>query len=86
MFNREPKGGSMRSSEYIPQSPYLNQKQSADYIGVKERTLEAWRHRGGGPKYGLISNRLVFYRLEDLDAFMEARLRSSTSDPGTGAE
>ena len=72
----------MNDSNDIPQSPYLRQRAAARYIGVSERTMEGWRHRGGGPKYGLISNRIAFYRVADLDAFMEARLRTSTSYMG----
>jgi hypothetical protein len=61
---------------------YLDVHQAADYIGVTPRTLEAWRHRGGGPVFLRISNRLVKYRIEDLDTFMESKLRTSTSDNG----
>jgi hypothetical protein len=45
---------------------------------VSPRTLEAWRVRGGGPTYIKIGKRAV-YDTRDLDAFMEARRRVSTT-------
>ncbi len=56
--------------------------EAAGYIGLKKSTLEAWRCRGGGPVYIKMS-KAVRYRKEDLDAFVNARKCSSTSDPRT---
>lgn len=71
------------TQEALPKK-YLNPQQAAEYLGVQPRTLEAWRHRGGGPRYALISNRLCRYSVADLDDFMHSRIRTSTGD--TGAE
>ncbi len=57
-------------------------KWSANYLGVEESTLQAWRSRGGGPRFVKINGRICRYRLEDLDAWIAERLRVSTSDPG----
>lgn len=59
---------------------FLDSSQAADYLGVKRTTLEAWRCRGGGPKFVKLG-RLVKYRRSDLDEFIEARVRSNTSEP-----
>lgn len=53
--------------------------QAAQYLGdLKPETLEAWRCRGGGPRFVKLG-RSVRYRESDLDAFIESRLRASTS-------
>ena len=51
-------------------------------LGVTVRTLETWRLRGGGPRYIALGHRTVRYRRRDVLAFMQARERRSTSDPG----
>ena len=55
--------------------------QAAAYVHLNRRTLERYRVTGEGPKY-LKLGRLVFYRKSDLDAWLDARVRRSTSDPG----
>lgn len=53
--------------------------QAAEYLGIKPNTLEIWRVRGiQGPifkKFG----RLVRYSLNDLDTYIAAQSRRSTS-------
>jgi hypothetical protein len=58
---------------------------AARYLGgIAPRTLEAWRVNGGGPRFIKVGRRVV-YRRRDLDAWLTARERSSTSDPGVAA-
>jgi len=53
--------------------------QAAEHLGgLKPNTLEGWRIQGTGPRYIKIG-RLVRYRLEDLDAYLQAQTRTSTS-------
>lgn len=53
--------------------------QAAEYIGnLKPNTLEIWRIQGTGPAYKKIG-RLVRYSIDDLDAYIAAQTRSSTS-------
>jgi len=56
----------------------LRTNEAAGYIGLRKSTLEAWRCRGGGPIF-LKLGKAVRYRKEDLDAFISARTRTSTS-------
>ena len=58
----------------------LTEMQAGDSLGLTPRTLQAWRHAGGGPAFVRISSRCVRYRLADLESFAAERLRSSTSD------
>jgi phage terminase Nu1 subunit (DNA packaging protein) len=59
----------------------LTQAEAAAILNVPVRTLEAWRLRGGGPRY-LRLPRVVRYRHDDLEKWLEDRRRSCTSDPG----
>jgi excisionase family DNA binding protein len=60
---------------------FLTTKAAAEKLTLKKTTLEAWRCRGGGPKFIKIG-RAVRYRPEDLDAFIESSVRESTSAEG----
>ncbi|MCG8357320.1 MAG: helix-turn-helix domain-containing protein [Kiloniellales bacterium] len=63
---------------------YIDERAAAEFLGLVDRTLQAWRQRGGGPKFYLLSARCVRYRRVDLREWTEAKTRISTSD--TGAE
>ena len=53
--------------------------QAAEILGnLKPNTLEGWRIQGIGPRYRKIG-RLVRYSIADLDAYLEAQTRTSTS-------
>lgn len=61
----------------------LTTAQAAAYLGgdekpLKENTLEGWRVKGIGPVFKKI-NRLVRYSPDDLDAYLVAQTRQSTS-------
>jgi hypothetical protein len=57
----------------------LNQREAADYLRLSERTLERMRLLGTGPRY-VKASRLVRYRDEDLESWIAARVRTSTSE------
>ncbi len=52
---------------------------AAARLGIRPKTLETLRGRGAGPMYVLLTPRSVRYRPQDLDAFVESRLRTSTA-------
>lgn len=53
--------------------------EAAKYLGnLKANTLEGWRVRGYGPRYIKIG-RLVRYSVDDLNTYIEAQKRRSTS-------
>ena len=62
-------------------TPLLDEKQAAALLRVTTKALQGWRYRGGGPRF-VKAGRCVRYRLEDLQGFVQAALRTSTSDPG----
>jgi len=57
----------------------VDEKKAADFLGLSPRTLQAWRVRGGGPRYAKIG-KAVRYRKRELVAFQEAHTVSSTSE------
>ncbi len=63
----------------------LTTDQASKLVRLSGRTLEGLRVRGGGPVYRKLSGR-VFYVLSDLLAWVDARARASTSDPGEDPE
>lgn len=58
--------------------------EAARYLGISARTLEGWAVRGGGPRMLKLGSRVV-YRRRDLDTWLAARERASTSDRGEAA-
>lgn len=67
----------------MPLEPLLDTAEAAAFLRRSKRTLEHWRVVGGGPQYVKSGGRAL-YRPEDLLAFVEAGLRTSTSDAGNG--
>lgn len=60
-------------------TPLIDTVQAAERLGgLKPNTLEGWRVQGIGPRYIKIG-RLVRYSLDDLDAYIAAQGRRSTS-------
>ena len=59
----------------------LTEQEAASLLKVTVKAVQGWRYRGGGPRFVKVG-RCVRYRLEDLQAFVLAALRTSTSDPG----
>ena len=59
--------------------PLMNTRQAATYVGLSPRTMEDLRTKGGGSVYRRLGKR-VFYRLEDLDAWIDVRSYKSTSE------
>jgi predicted DNA-binding transcriptional regulator AlpA len=60
----------------------LRTDEAAKYLGMSVSTLVKTRLRGGDdcPPFVQLSGRTVGYRITDLDAWLEARIRRSTSD------
>lgn len=47
-----------------------NTAQAGEHLKTEKKTLENWRSQGRGPAFVKIGSR-VFYRVRDLDAFIE---------------
>ena len=62
----------------------LTEQEAATLLRVTVKAVQGWRYRGGGPRFVKVG-RCVRYRLEDLQAFVLAALRTSTSDSGPQA-
>lgn len=58
--------------------------EAAAYLGLSASTLAKLRLSGRGPTFCKLGRRVV-YRQADLDAYLEASRRNSTSDDGGDA-
>ncbi len=58
----------------------LTEKDAADFLDLTTRCLQAWRYRGGGPRFVKISSRCIRYRRGDLLDWVQEKLRSDTSE------
>ncbi len=56
--------------------------QAAAYIGLSASTLEKYRLTGEGPAFHKSGPKIVIYEVCDLDEWLHARRRTSTSDRG----
>jgi hypothetical protein len=59
----------------------LTQKRLAEKLDQSERTLERWRVEGTGPAF-VKAGRRVLYLPQDVDDWLLATRRQSTSSPG----
>ncbi|HVS63278.1 MAG TPA: helix-turn-helix domain-containing protein [Thermoanaerobaculia bacterium] len=80
----------MRNATRSDSTPrYVDTPRAAEVLDVSRRTLEAWRVRGGGPPYVVLSatgrRGAVRYRLDELLAWADGQARRSTSDLGAEA-
>jgi predicted DNA-binding transcriptional regulator AlpA len=61
---------------------WVRTPEAAAHAGASTSTFEKYRIHGGGPPYCKLGPKLVVYDLDELDKWLEARRRLSTSDPG----
>lgn len=60
---------------------FLDTRQAAEYLGIRPRTLEDYRFKGGGPVFirmGLGKRSPVMYDMVDLNRWVEMRKAGST--------
>lgn len=55
-------------------------RQAAEYLSVSTRFLEIARMKGGGPQYVRCSPKMIRYRLQDLNTWVNDKLRQTTSE------
>lgn len=60
----------------------LNTAEAANILGVSKAFLERDRWAGARIPFIKVGSRAVRYRSSDLDAYIESKIRRSTSDPG----
>ena len=61
-------------------SRYLTCAEAAEFLRLSPRTLEKHRTIGGGPRFRRFCGR-IFYAIQDLEAWAEARGFEMTSEP-----
>ncbi len=63
----------------------ISETEAADFLDLTPRSMQAYRQRGGGPPFFRLSARCVKYTRFRCKTWYNARMRSSTSDPGQAA-
>jgi predicted DNA-binding transcriptional regulator AlpA len=58
----------------------LRERRAAKRLDVSVEFLQKLRVRGGGPPFIRLGTRAVGYRVDDLDAWLASRRRTSTAD------
>jgi hypothetical protein len=61
---------------------FLRPRQVEALYGLTQKFLAHARGRGDGPPFVKPSHKLVLYAVDDLETWLAARRRVSTSDPG----
>ena len=63
----------------------ITERPAGVFCHLTDRAMQKYRQTGEGPRFVRISSRCIRYRRIDLRAWVEARLRNSTSDDGKAA-
>ncbi len=64
-----------------PTSRLLKEGEAAQILNLEVATLRRWRWSSRGPRFLKLGG-AVRYELADIEAFIEASRKASTSDPG----
>jgi predicted DNA-binding transcriptional regulator AlpA len=57
--------------------PFLDTEQLAEILPVTADALRYWRHIGRGPKHFRLGGKKVYYRPEDVDAWIDEQYKAS---------
>ena len=57
----------------------MNEQAVAKQLNCQIKTMQAWRHRGGGPPFVRVG-RLIRYSPDSVQKWIESRTVQSTSD------
>ena len=63
----------------MTETPLLTTIEAAAVLRLSKRTLEDYRTKGTGPTFRRLGNK-IYYRREELDAWIDDRAFSSTSE------
>lgn len=74
----------MKQLQPLPDNPetLIPAAQISHYLPIAKQTAARWRHEGKGPKYLSLGGKCIAYRVADLQDFLRACVRTSTSDMG----
>jgi len=70
-------------SEISLYSRYVTEHDAAEFLGISLKTVQAWRHRGNGPRFAKFG-RAVRYNLDELHQWAEAQQHTSTASVTAG--
>lgn len=50
---------------------YMTEAEAAQFLSLSKRTLQAWRMKQMGPPFHKLENRLIRYKAEDLQQWLD---------------
>ena len=65
--------------DYVP-ARLLSRQEAADFLGVRPQTLAVWASTGRHSLRFIKVGRLVKYRLDELEAFLQSHSGTSTGE------
>jgi hypothetical protein len=71
-------------SQVNPTRCAIHTAEAAEYIGLSRARLAKLRWAGGGPKFIRVG-RTVLYKVAELESWLDANTRQSTSSPKSDA-
>ena len=83
--NQDSHGKAFTHNHPVTMTRLLTEQDAAALLKMSVKSLQGWRYRGAGPRF-VKAGRSVRYRPEDLQTFVLAALRTSTSDPGANGQ
>ena len=69
----------VQSDAAIDNPGLLRPADAAEWLGVSVTQLEQWRGAGKGPVFIKLSHKTIRYRAADLNAYVAARVQTSTA-------
>jgi predicted DNA-binding transcriptional regulator AlpA len=68
-----------REEKNLPLEPLITEPVLADILGCSRRTLQQWRGNGSGPPFLVLAGgRLVRYRVEDVQEWLQEQVSKNT--------
>jgi predicted DNA-binding transcriptional regulator AlpA len=69
----------MQNTEATIQPMFLRRKEAAEYLGLSKSHLDRLALEGGGPVFSKPSQKLVLYRVDDLNEWIDSFRVENTS-------
>ena len=70
----------LNSSDVSFWNSFINERDAADFLGLSDRTLQAFRQDGGGPKFVRFSSRCIRYTRLRCKKWADERAANSTTE------
>jgi len=84
MLKASEKKASVDGQALAPEARCLTERQTAQVLGCSTALLRKWRRIGKGPSFVRLVQRLVRYRLADLEGWLNSQEKLTTNQKRLG--